>query len=445
MWFRRDLRLADNPALLDALSEGAGETVGLFVIDPTLWRTSGDVRRAWLIGSLNALSESLDGRLLIRTGDPESVVPDVAREYAARTVHIAADFGPYGRKRDLAVAKALGGNGTELRETGSAYAVSPGRVLKSDATPYLVFTPFYRAWSTHGWRRPVAAPAGPMPLLDPSGSEPLPAAPELGRTVLPPMGEAAATLIWDGFRKSRLAHYATQRDRPDQSGTSELSAHLKWGEIHPRTLLADLGSGAGDDAFRRQLAWRDFYADILARHPGSARNDLRPNLSHVTTDAGPTAEARLLAWQSGLTGYPIVDAGMRQLRSQGWMHNRVRMITASFLIKDLHLPWQVGARHFMHWLRDGDLASNQHGWQWVAGTGTDAAPYYRVFNPITQGLRFDPSGDYVRRYLPELGTLTGASAHEPWKLAGVVPFGYPERIVDHGVERTESLRRLRAN
>jgi deoxyribodipyrimidine photo-lyase len=258
---------------------------------------------------------------------------------------------------------------------------------------------------------------------------------------LPPAGEAAALVRWHDFRDSTLDDYADDRNRPDIDGSSRLSVHLKYGEIHPRTLLAELADSKAHEVFRKELAWREFYADVLHHAPETAREYLRPEFARMTYDSGPDADARLDAWQQGQTGYPIVDAGMRQLLRDGWMHNRVRMIVASFLVKDLHLEWQVGARWFMRHLVDGDIASNSHGWQWTAGCGTDASPYFRIFNPITQGLRFDPQGDYVRRYVPELQHLSGASAHEPWVAAGGYAEGYPERIVDHAEERVDSLDR----
>jgi len=214
--------------------------------------------------------------------------------------------------------------------------------------------------------------------------------------------------------------------------------------VHPRTLLADLGDEDGATKLRGELAWRDFYADVLWHSPDSARWDLTTQLSGLTYDDGPDADARFQAWATGQTGYPIVDAGMRQLLGEAWMHNRVRMIVGSFLTKDLHLAWQRGARHFMTHLRDGDLASNQHGWQWVAGTGTDASPYFRVFNPVKQGKDYDAAGEYVRRWVPELRELTGKAVHEPWTLPDGPPNGYPMPIVDHSAERTEALRRYAA-
>jgi deoxyribodipyrimidine photo-lyase len=222
-----------------------------------------------------------------------------------------------------------------------------------------------------------------------------------------------------------------------------MSVHLKYGEVHPRTLLADLARRRSEsaEAYRREIVWREFYADVLHHRPDSARRNLDRAFDALPLDSGPEAQRRFAAWWDGRTGFPIVDAGMRQLRAQAWMHNRVRMIVASFLVKDLHLPWWDGARHFMRLLVDGDLASNQHGWQWVAGTGTDPAPYVRVFNPVTQGERFDPDGDYVRRFVPELRGVPGKAVHRPWQLPGGVPDGYPEPIVDHVAERREALAR----
>ena len=220
---------------------------------------------------------------------------------------------------------------------------------------------------------------------------------------------------------------------------------LKFGEVHPRTLLADLArspaaGSPGATTFVTELAWREFYADVLWHHPASAWSDLRPMAGMVYDEPSAGFEA----WRAGRTGFPFVDAGMRQLAATGWMHNRVRMVTASFLVKDLHVWWPHGARHFMALLADGDLASNSHGWQWCAGTGTDAAPYFRVFNPVGQGLRFDPDGAYVRRWVPELAHVPGAAAHEPWRHPRGYAASYPTRILDHAVEREEALRRYAA-
>ena len=447
LWFRRDLRLGDNPALLSALDAAASGVLPLFVLDPALWEPAGPVRRAYLLRSLRSLRASMGGALHVRMRDPARVVPEVAALVGAGSVHCAADFGPYGSRRDLAVEAALRQDGCELVRTGSPYAVAPGRVRKDDGTPYRVYTPFSRAWVAHGWRQPAGLPSGDLPWLVRADGESLPDEPDLGSLVLPEAGETAALARWLAYASGGpdgLDGYAERRDRPDLAATSSLSAALRWGEIHPRTLLAGLGGSRSHEVFRKELAWREFYADVLHHNPTSAREYLRPELAAMEYDTGPAAGARFEAWSQGRTGYPFVDAGMRQLLVEGWVHNRVRMVVASFLVKDLHLEWTQGARWFMRWLRDGDLASNQHGWQWVAGTGTDAAPYYRVFNPVLQGLKFDPDGGYVRRYVPELASVAGAAVHEPWKLPGGRPPGYPAPIVEHDQERRVALARYSA-
>jgi deoxyribodipyrimidine photo-lyase len=260
---------------------------------------------------------------------------------------------------------------------------------------------------------------------------------------LPAAGEEAALRRWRSFRDEVLGDYADGRDRPDLPATSRLSPYLKVGAIHPRTMLADLahpapGRSRPAEVFTSELGWREFYADVLHARPESAWHDLRPELGSMAYDDEP---ALVSAWREGRTGFPIVDAGMRQLAGTGWMHNRVRMITASFLCKDLHVWWPVGARHFLAHLIDADIASNNHGWQWVAGTGTDASPYHRVFNPTRQGKEFDPDGDYVRRWVPELRDVPARYVHEPWLAPGGVPDGYPLPVVDHAEERRVALER----
>ncbi|GAB7190083.1 deoxyribodipyrimidine photo-lyase [Kineococcus sp. NUM-3379] len=439
LWFRRDLRLGDLPALHEAAERGP--VLPLFVLDPALWGPSGDARRAYLLTSLRALDADLGGTLAVVAGDPVEVVPRLAAQVGAASVHASADTGVYGRRRDEAVAAALEAAGRALVRTGTPYAVGPGTLRTGAGEPFKVFTPFARAWRAHGWPAPAGPPPrarwlrGAAPGVD---GEDWPAAPDLGDLRLPPPGEQFALLRWREFRDTVLAGYDTSRDRPDLDGTSQLSAALKWGEVHPRTLLADLASSGspGAEAFRTELAWREFYADVLWHRPESAREYLRPEMQRLAySEPGDAFEA----WAAGRTGFPFVDAGMRQMRAEGWMHNRVRMVVASFLVKDLHVEWTYGAREFMHRLRDGDLASNAHGWQWVAGSGTDAAPFFRVFNPVTQGQRYDPDGDYVRRFVPELRHLPGASVHEPWKAADGYAHGYPERVVDHAAERAVAL------
>ena len=424
IWFRRDLRLGDHPALL-AAADRSPEALALFVIDDALVKPSGKPRLAFLHGCLRALDEQLGGRLRVERGNPVDVLPRVAREIGAGSVHVSADTGPYGRERDAAVERAL--SDVDFVRTGSPYAVTPGRVRKADGTPYKVFTPFSRAWAEHGWRAPAATDESTLDWIDAGSGLPEPVRVE---AALPEPGERAALAAWQAFRDERLPDYADTRDRPDLDATSRMSAYLRWGCVHPRTLLADLGPR--DTAYRTELAWREFYADVLWHRPDTARANFNPRFDALRHDED---SAHFDAWRRGETGYPIVDAGMRQLLAEGWMHNRVRMITASFLTKDLHLPWWWGARHFMTHLVDGDLASNQHGWQWTAGSGTDAAPYFRVFNPTAQGRKFDRDGTYIRRYIPELREHDG-DVHEP----GDVP-GYPLPVVDHAEERRVALER----
>jgi deoxyribodipyrimidine photo-lyase len=435
MWFRRDLRVADNPALHAA--SAAGKVVPLFVLDPRLLASSGR-RTGRLLASLAALQSDMGAPLVIRSGDPVEVIPALVAEVGAHQVHVSGESTPYGRERDARVAARVQQLGAQVEATGSPYAVTPGRVVKASGDAYRVFTPFYKAWTELGWRAPAERPdvtwragvAGEK-LDVPAGLE--------------GVGERAALERWEKFVATDLTDYDEARDRPDLDRTSRLSSALKYGELHPRTLLADLEShpewnrSGGIDRFVTELAWREFFADVLWHNPESAWRDLRADMVGMRYDEDPEP---FDAWREGCTGFPLVDAGMRQLLSQGWMHNRVRMVAASFLIKDLHLWWPRGARHFLEQLADGDVASNSHGWQWVAGTGTDAAPYFRIFNPVTQGLRFDPDGEYVRRWVPELRHLAGASVHEPWFQPDGYVHGYPQRIVDHAHERREALARL---
>ncbi|MBA2697411.1 MAG: deoxyribodipyrimidine photo-lyase [Nocardioidaceae bacterium] len=428
MWFRRDLRLADNPALVEATQRGT-EVVPLFVVDPRLWQPAGPARRAYLVASLESLAQRTGG-LLVRTGDPVEVLPTVVREAHADSVNVAADFGPYGAERDRCVERTLAEIGVPLMRTGSPYAVAPGRLLNKAGDGYQVFTPFSRAWRDHGWPAPAPVPRNVSWNVS-LRSDPLPTVELPAGLSLPSAGEEAARRHWGAFVADRLDAYGAARNRPDLDATSHMSVHLKWGEIHPRTMLADLEAAEGNQrsisTYRTELAWREFYADVLARRPETAREYYKPDFARLAYDEPGDA---LEAWKHGRTGFPIVDAGMRQLRAEGWMHNRVRMIVASFLVKDLHIEWQHGARHFLRWLVDGDLASNNHGWQWTAGCGTDAAPYFRVFNPIEQGKKFDPDGDYIRRYVPELRDVPAPEVHQP-----------RAPIVDHREERTEALSR----
>ncbi|NUR81953.1 MAG: deoxyribodipyrimidine photo-lyase [Dermatophilaceae bacterium] len=438
LWFRRDLRLSDHPALLAAV-DSAAHVLPVFVLDPRLLDADSP-RSQRLLASLKALSRDTRDALVVRKGDPVDVIPRLAEQVGAHQVHVSRETTPYGRRRDEKVEKALADRGCELVATGTPYAVGPGRIVNRSGSPYKVFTPFSRAWHQHGRPAPAARPKRIAWLRDEVRSDPLPTVPRMEA------GEAAALKRWETFLHDGLTAYDRERDRPDLDTTSRLSAPLKYGEIHPRTMLADIsahsaGRSRAATAYVTELIWREFYADVLWHNPRSAWHDLRPELSGLPYDSGAETDRLVEAWREGRTGYPVVDAGMRQLLEEGWMHNRVRMITASFLTKDLHVWWPVGAQHFLDHLIDGDIASNNHGWQWVAGTGTDASPYFRVFNPVTQGLKFDPDGDYVRRWVPELRHLGGGAAHEPWKHENGYDDDYPERIVDHDDERKETLAR----
>lgn len=438
LWYRRDLRVGDLPSLSAAVAEDS-EVLCCFVLDPRLEASSGRRRLQFLGEGLRHLRDELDGRLLITRGLPQQRIPQVAAEISATAVHVSEDFAPFGRRRDEQVQAALGE--IPLVATGSPYLVSPGRVVKDDGTPYRVFTPFFRRWREHGWRRPAASRTESAPWIDPSdlssqAAQPV-EIPDVGGQIEFPAGEAAALQHWKAFVADGLDRYEQDRDLPARNGVSRMSAYLKFGNIHPRTMAADLDlQNPGAAAYLRQLAFRDFYAAVLHHWPRSAWHNWNHEFDSIQTDTDAEAQRLFERWKAGETGFPIVDAGMRELRATGFMHNRVRMIVASFLVKDLHLPWQWGARWFLDQLIDGDPANNQHGWQWCAGTGTDAAPYFRVFNPTLQGRKFDPDGAYVRRWVPELAEVEDAHLAR-----GQRPPGYPEPIVDHRHERAEALRR----
>ena len=424
-WVRRDARLYDNPALLDAQAEGT--TSAVFAWTPALHAWSGR-RIAHLARCLWSLREDTDGALGVRRGVAADVVLATAREHDSAVVHAAREFTPSGMREQVAVARALSADGRELRLTGSAYAVPPGSVVKADGTEYQVFTPFSRAWRDHGWE-PAARRAEPAAFVT--------TASDVSLDVYAAHGDAQDLLASQmEFRESRwldrladfidhkLVDYPTDRDRPDRDATSHLSVPLAFGQIHPRTILAVTGTIPGPAArkFEAELAWREFHADVLYRHPRALRESLRTVILDDDWETGPEADAAFIAWREGRTGYPLVDAGMRELQATGTMHNRVRMVTASFLVKDLHLPWQRGAAYFRRALLDFDHAQNQLNWQWVAGTGRDAAPYFRIFNPTAQQQKFDPHRAYVERWVAEVDTPA-----------------YARPIVDHAEARAVSL------
>ncbi|WP_286690130.1 MULTISPECIES: deoxyribodipyrimidine photo-lyase [unclassified Aeromicrobium] len=438
--FRSDFRLNDNPALREAIEAGPDGVVPMFVLDDHYWGPNGRTRLAYLMALLRDLDERVGGLTVVH-GKPWEAVPRVARAVGATSVHVAADYGPYEKDRDDRVEKALADDDVALVRTGSSYAVAPGRVTKDDGSPYRVFTPFYRAWRQHGWRAPAPGVRSVPWIRADVRTKQIPDVDPPDGVALPPLGEDAARRRWREYL-DQVDEYDDLRDLPGRDATSRMSVHLKWGTIHPRTMLADLAErgSKGAEAYARELAFREFYADVVHHRPDTLAGYYDKRFEAMDYDE-PGED--LQAWKDGRTGFPIVDAGMRQLLAEGWMHNRVRMIVASFLVKDLHLEWTVGADHFLDLLVDADPPSNQHGWQWVAGCGTDASPYFRIFNPTSQGKKFDPDGTYVRRWVPELQDVPRKFVHEPWRL-DEPPADYPAPIVDHAEERQESLRRYEA-
>jgi deoxyribodipyrimidine photo-lyase len=435
-WFRRDLRLADHPALNLAL-ESAGETYLIATADQlgSPFENLSIVRKNSLRSSWRHLKDSLQGKLTIASSPAEMVKLAVALE--VERVYVSAAFDTLSMKEIASVGKDLTPDGIELIIGPGNYAVAPGTVRKEDGTPYKVYTPFYKAWLGHSSERPVAQVS--LATVSEVPAELVSFDPQLALGAQTMAGEEQALVTLSQFLRGRVNQYHELRDRADLGGTSHLSHALSHGEIHPRTIISQTPSGKGGEVFIKELAWREFYADVMHNFPSTLTDYLDPKFTKMRYDA---VDGKFEAWKLGQTGYPMVDAGMRQLLATGWMHNRVRMIVASFLVKDLHIEWQHGARWFEENLTDYDPASNSHGWQWTAGCGTDASPYFRVFNPVTQGLKFDPEGNYVRKFIPELAHLKGSSAHEPWENEHGYSLGYAKRIVDHATEREEALRRL---
>ncbi len=457
VWFRRDLRLADNPAW-SAASQAADRLLALFVLDPAVLDTAGDRRRDLLLAHLGALDARLrdrGGALLVRRGRPFEVVPEVARAVGAASVHVNGDTSGAAQRRDEAVRAALGPEvAWDLR--WGCHVLPPGSVTSpSSGAIHQVFTPFHRAWSATAWRPwpeeaevEVIDPAD-LDLTDALRGIELPA--PSSEPVQPP-GEDAASDRLSGWL-DRVDSYVEDRDLPAlDDGTSHLSADLHFGTLSPRHVVEVVGTSSSERAaFVRQLAWRDWFAGLFLGRPSLSTAAMRPEMDRVEWRDDP---AGVEAWVAGRTGFPIVDAGMRQLAATGWMHGRVRMIAASFLVKDLLVDWRIGEAHFRRELIDGEIPQNAGNWQWVAGTGPDAAPYFRVLNPVTQSRRFDPDGTYIARWVPELAELAPADRHAPWELgplelaaAGVVlgdvasdaDATYPERLVDHAEARERAI------
>ena len=392
VWFRRDLRLTDHPALAEACADG--EVLPLFVVDPA-FAAGSPTRWAFLHDCLEALDAATGGALVIRHGDPVDELPAIAAEVGATSVVVSRDYTPYGRQRDGVVGDALRASDVPFR--GCRIAVRRCAGWRHQGRRLALRR-------VHTRSRGVGAYAGgrhrsaPRPTRTGSISRARGCRRGLrSRFRCRPPASREAHDRWVEFRADALDAYDEARNLPAVDGTSRLSPYLRFGVLHPRQLLADTESSVqGHATFESELAWRDFYADVLFQRPETAWENLDRRFDALAVDTDAAARARFECWCEGRTGFPIVDAGMRQLVASGWMHNRVRMVVASFLVKDLHLPWQWGARFFMRHLLDGDLASNNHGWQWAAGTGTDAAPFFRVFNPTAQQERWDPDGEYVR-------------------------------------------------
>ncbi|MDE3107108.1 MAG: deoxyribodipyrimidine photo-lyase [Acidobacteriota bacterium] len=455
-WFRRDLRLSDHPALLEAVARGRGRVAALFILDDDFLLPAGATRVNYLRATLEALSAQLNGALVLRRGDPAVVLEEVVKETGATDVVATRDFGPKGRARDERVERALANVGVRLTLLDAPYVVAPGVVRTKTGSPSRVFSAFRRGWQEQPLNEPYDAPRDAtferLASLEFTAFDdrPAPIAPayfgELAALPPAPIGPAGEIAGLERLRAftSRVGDYDQTRNLPGVEGTSRLSPYLRFGALHPRTVLRETsGLASGHATFASEICWREFYADVLFHQPDSTWRVLQPSLASLKIDRDARAVERFQSWAMGRTGYPLVDAGMRQLLHEGWMHNRVRMVAASFLVKHLHLDWRWGAKWFMWRLIDGDLASNQHGWQWTAGTGTDAAPFHRVFNPTLQAERFDPEGAYVRRYVRELTDVAAPQCLQPGGGTGLLrPADYAAPLVDADEERKEALARF---
>jgi len=459
-WFRRDLRVSDNTALHEAATR-AGHLVPVFILEDAL-RNGPDVgaaRLAFLLQSVEVLRKNLahlGHRLVVRSGRSEEILPRLAAEVLAEAVLANKRFEPYAQARDRKVASALYAQGVGFELSKDAVAWEEREILTQAGNPFTVFTPYSKAWRSRPQPTPVPrlrqakdpapeVPSDPL-LLDPAAwGHPL-------RQPLPAAGERAALDMLERFLDGPVFRYDTSRDLPAEDGTSSLSPHLRVGSVGIRTVLerlravrekADARGQRGCDVWLTELIWREFYQQVLHNFPHVLKGAFRPEYDAIRWSDD---EDHFQAWCTGRTGYPIVDAAMRCLAATGTMPNRARMIVAMFLTKDLMISWQRGERWFMQQLLDGDLAANNGGWQWSAGTGTDAAPYFRIFNPVTQGEKCDPTGAFVRRWVPELAKLPDATIHQPWEEPFFCPArsGYPDRIVIHAEQRPKCLAMFKA-
>ncbi len=463
VWFRNDLRLDDNPALTAAAATGA-PVIALYVLDDESageWRM-GAASRWWLHHSLAALAADLARlgvSLVLRRGRAEFVLESVVAETGASAVYWNRLYEPWAMRRDSEIKANLRARGAMVESFNGSLLFEPNRLRNKQGEVFRVFSPFWRAClATGGPEAPLAAPAKLVAAPAPPGDalaewRLLPAKPDWAQGLRETwrVGESAARQRLADFARSGARHYKTARDLLAEEGVSRLSPHLHFGEVSPRRVWAEILREAGEEgmAFLREIGWREFCHHLLVASPHMPERPLDPRFEDFPwRDDAPGLEA----WKRGRTGYPLVDAAMRQLWLTGWMHNRARMVAASFLVKHLLIPWQEGERWFWDTLVDADLANNSGGWQWVAGSGADAAPYFRVFNPVLQGEKFDPDGAYVRRYVPELARLDAAYIHRPWEApesalgaAGVrLGENYPLPIVDHARARARALEAFEA-
>ncbi len=485
-WFRRDLRLADNTALNAAIRDSSGAVIPTFVLDDALLkgRDVAPVRVQFMLDSLRALDDALrrlGSRLIVLRGDPAAELYRLAQMTGAEAVYFNRDYTPAARRRDRRVSEALRADGVRVESFKDLVIFEEDELLTASGQPYTVFTPYKKAWLSKlptARSAPEALDARLGGWAIPDFPSLLPSARDLGFTVTqdgPRGGEPEAMRLLMQFKDSgALQVYSTRRDFPGIEGTSRLSPHLRFGTISPRQCYAVAVSALsypfparhsfspaasdekkeGADAWISELIWREFYMQILYHFPHVNHANFNRACDAVCWGSGEAAldEVRFAAWCEGRTGYPIVDAAMRQLNQEAWMHNRTRMIVASFLTKDLLLDWRLGESYFMRKLADGDPAANNGGWQWAASTGTDAQPYFRIFNPKLQSTRFDPDGAYIKRWVPELAHVPVEYIHEPAAMpplvqaqAGcIIGRDYPAPIVDHATQKEEILRRFKA-
>jgi deoxyribodipyrimidine photo-lyase len=458
-WFTRDLRVGDHPALAAAL-DGHERVVPAFCLDPRLLegRHASGPRTQFLLESLRDLGRALRERgsgLVIRQGSPEEELVDLARQVGASQVHMSADVTPYSGRRGRVVGQALRSAGVTLSSHPGLNAVDEVSEVRTKAgRPYKVFSPFHRSWLGVERRRVLAPPDELPPLPSRLARGRIPSLRSLGlsQEVADPArgGESAAQATLGRFLDGGVQRYEETRDALGADRTSRLSPDLHLGCLSPRAVEDALPRGAGAAAFRRQLCWRDFHHHVLAHFPQNAHVEFADRFRGRISWSDD--RERFDAWRDGRTGYPLVDAGMRQLRREGWMHNRARLVVGSFLTKDLGIDWRWGERHFMRLLIDGDEANNNGNWQWIASVGSDPQPAFRrIYNPARHQERYDPRGDYVRRYVPELRDVPDEYIREPWSMPAdvqrrvgcMVGRDYPEPIVEHARARAEALERYR--